>query len=51
MISSLLVFYNKDTIYFGICQMISKVKVKVLGEHPQVEEVVTDLAEAPHHQI
>ena len=34
---SLLVFYNKDTIYFVICQTILKVEVEVHGDHLQVE--------------
>ena len=47
---SLLVFCNKDTIYFGICQMI--LKVKALGEHLLVEvEVAMDQVEVLHHQM
>src|SRR6056300_947900 len=47
-ILSLLVFYNKDTIYFVICQTILKAEVEVHGEHPQVEEEMVQ-EEDQHH--
>ena len=46
---SLLVFYEKDIIYFVICQMIFKVEAEAHGEHLQEEETV--LGKDLHHLI